>query len=299
MTTPSLSIEELKQRACETIEKRKKEIVGMAQQVLANPESGFRETKTSQLVAEKFQSGRIFLVGDAAHLFTPTGGLGYNTSIEDAVNLGWKLAAVCNGWGGSELLASYEHERRPIALRNTKFARSLADNFGQIEITPKLEDDTESGARLRQELGEILRHHAEIEFNTQGIQLGVQYCGSPIVRLGDNEPPIDDPHVYIPSATPGCRAPHLWLDQTRSIHDLFGPGFTVLQLNQDKDWRPITAAAQTMGIPMRLVQIDNEEARELFTADLILIRPDHHVAWQADDPPTDPQCLLRHVVGWQ
>ena len=253
------------------------------------------------LVAEKFQTERVFLVGDAAHLFTPTGGLGYNTSIEDAVNLGWKLAAVCNGWGGLELLASYEIERRPIAIRNTRFARSLADNIGNMELSPELEDDTDEGQRLRDELGEKLMHHATIEFNTQGIQLGVQYCTSPIVDPDDSTPPPDDPHTYVPTATPGCRAPHLWLDQTRSIFDDFGPEFTLLQLNKDKDAKPITDAAQSMGIPVQLLNLGKEatkeETREIYAADLILIRPDHHVAWRSDDPPADPESLLRKVSG--
>ncbi len=249
------------------------------------------------LVAEKFQTERVFLVGDAAHLFTPTGGLGYNTSIEDAVNLGWKIAAICNGWGGSGLLTSYEMERRPIAVRNTRFARALADNLGTIEVDPQLEDETDEGQRLRNEMGKRLLHHATIEFNTQGIQLGVQYCASPIVELGDATPPVDDPHGYVPTATPGCRAPHLWLDRTGSILDEFGPEFTLLQLDGRKDAGPIAEAARSMGIPMRVLQLDNEEARELYGADLVLIRPDQHVAWRSDGPPSEPEALLRKVTG--
>lgn len=249
------------------------------------------------LVAESFQAGRVFLVGDAAHLFTPTGGLGYNTSIEDAVNLGWKIAAMCKGWGGSELLASYQDERRPIAVRNTRFARSLADNLGNIEIAPQLEDDTDEGRRQRREMGKRLSHHAAIEFNTQGIQLGVQYCASPIVELGDAVPPADDPHLYVPTATPGCRAPHLWLDRTRSIFDEFGPDFTLLQLDRAKNAKPLAEAARSMGIPMRVLRLESEEARELYGADLTLIRPDHHVAWRSDSLPSEPESLLRKVTG--
>ena len=249
------------------------------------------------LVAEKFQFERVFLVGDAAHLFTPTGGLGYNTSIEDAVNVGWKLAAVCNGWGGAKLLATYENERRPIAVRNTRFARSLADNLGTLELSPELEDASENGKRLRDELGKRLLHHAKIEFNTQGIQLGVQYCTSPIVDMDDSKPPPDDPHAYVQTATPGCRAPHIWLDQDRSIFDEFGPEFTLLQLNRDKDPKPIMKAAQSTGVPVSLVHLDNEEAREIYATDLILIRPDHHVAWRSDSVPSDPEAFLRKVSG--
>jgi 2-polyprenyl-6-methoxyphenol hydroxylase-like FAD-dependent oxidoreductase len=249
------------------------------------------------LVAEKFHKGRVFLVGDAAHLFTPTGGLGYNTSIEDAVNLGWKLAAVCNGWGGPNLLDSYEKERRPIAIRNTNFARSLADNIGAIEISPKLEEDSSEGRKVREELGQKLLHHATLEFNTQGIQLGVQYCQSPIIDMGDAVPPIDDPHKYIPTATPGCRAPHFWLDDLRTIFDEFGPDFTLLQLSSSGDINPILKNARSMNIPLKLLKIQDESIRDLYGANLVLIRPDHHVAWRSDDLPFDPCSLLNIIIA--
>jgi 2-polyprenyl-6-methoxyphenol hydroxylase-like FAD-dependent oxidoreductase len=249
------------------------------------------------LVAKKFNIGRVFLVGDAAHLFTPTGGLGYNTSIEDAVNLGWKLAAVCNGWGGIELLTTYEAERRPIAIRNTRFARSLADNIGTIEISPELEKNTKKGQQLRDELGKKLLNHAIIEFNTQGIQLGVQYCQSPIIELEDAIPPPDDPHKYIPTATPGCRAPHLWIDKKRTIFDEFGNDFTLLQLNPKKNIKPIIDQARLMGIPLKLLQIEDKEVRNLYQADLLLIRPDHHIAWRSNNLPKSPVSLLCKITA--
>jgi hypothetical protein len=204
---------------------------------------------------------------------------------------------VCTGWGGADLLASYEDERRPIALRNTRFARSLADNIGAMEISPELEENTEEGRRIRDELGEKLLHHATIEFNTQGIQLGVQYCQSPVIEIGDAKPPIDDPHKYIPTATPGCRAPHFWLDDVRTIFDEFGPDFTLLQLNPNKEINSIVDEAQSMGIPLKPLQIENEGVRELYGADLVLIRPDHHVAWRSDDFPLNPRLLLNKITA--
>jgi len=262
------------------------EIVGMA-----------KWTAGMTLVAEKFQIGRVFLVGDAAHLYTPTGGLGYNTSIDDAVNLGWKLAAACNGWGGASLLGSYESERRPIAHRNTRFARSLADNLGKMEISAELEENNEKGRRLREKLGEKLLHHAMIEFNTQGIQLGVQYCHSPIIDLGGDTPPLDDPHKYVPTATPGCRAPHYWLDEETAIFDKFGPDFTLLQLNRDISVTPIIDAAKSREVPLDLLQIEDEGLRALYEADLVLIRPDHHVAWRSESPPLNPSQLFCKITA--
>ena len=113
--------------------------------------------------------------------------------------------------------------------------------------------------------------------------------------MDDSSPPPDDPHTYVPTATPGCRAPHLWLNQDQSIFDILGLEFTLLQFNRDKDPRPIMKAAQLTGVPVSLVQIDNEEAREIYATDLVLIRPDQHIAWRSDSSPPDPEALLRKV----
>jgi 2-polyprenyl-6-methoxyphenol hydroxylase-like FAD-dependent oxidoreductase len=108
------------------------------------------------LIADRMQRGRVFLGGDAAHLFTPTGGLGYNTAIEDAVNLGWKLAHVIKGVSPAALLDSYEIERRPVALRNTEYARRFADSLGLYAAAPEIEDDTEAGSEARRAAGAYL-----------------------------------------------------------------------------------------------------------------------------------------------
>ena len=163
------------------------------------------------LVAEKFQRGRIFLGGDAAHLFTPTGGLGYNTAVEDAVNLGWKLAAVLKGWGGPALLDTYETERQAIAKRNTTYARGFADSLGLFVPPPELEDDGPAGEAARKLTGDHFNHHARFEFNIPGITFGGRYDGSPIIVPDGTAPPPDAANSYQPTACPGGRAPHLWL----------------------------------------------------------------------------------------
>ena len=124
------------------------------------------------LVAERFRQGRLFLAGDAAHLFTPMGGLGYNTAVEDAVNLGWKLAAVLGGWGGGALLESYELERRPAAVRNTGYARAFADSLGNFAPDPRLEEASAAGEALRAEAGAYFEDHGRKEFNIPGITFG-------------------------------------------------------------------------------------------------------------------------------
>lgn len=247
------------------------------------------------LVAERFSAGRVFLAGDAAHLFTPTAGQGYNTSVDDAANLGWKLAAVCQGWGGSHLLTSYEQERQPIAHRNTRFARSMAESIGRIEIPGDIE--AESAAASRTALGESLYDHAAAEFDIPGVHFGVFYGGSPIVVSDGSPAPIDDPHRYTPNTTPGARAPHLWLRDGSALFDHFGRDFTLLKLGGSADTGAIEAATRSLGIPLKVLTIDEPEARDLYARDLVLVRPDQHVAWRGNHSPDNVLHLIRRTTG--
>jgi len=249
------------------------------------------------LVAERFGGERAFIAGDAAHLFTPTGGQGYNTSVDDASNLGWKLAAVCQGWGGPGLLASYETERKPIALRNTRFARAMAESIGRIELAANLEEDSEAGGAARAALGERLVRHAATEFDIPGIHFGVFYSGSPIVVPDGTPPPSDEWHHYTPGAVPGARAPHAWLGDGVSVFDRFGRDFTLLRFDAGIDARALEAAARRRGVPLSVLDVASDEARDLYARDLALIRPDHHVAWRGNALPADPDALLAQVAG--
>jgi 2-polyprenyl-6-methoxyphenol hydroxylase-like FAD-dependent oxidoreductase len=249
------------------------------------------------LVAEKFQRGRIFIGGDAVHLFTPTGGLGYNTAVEDAVNLGWKLAAVLNGWGGPGLLASYEAERQALARRNTTYARGFADSVGLYVPPPELEDDSPAGETARKKASDHLNYHARFEFNIPGITFGGRYDGSPIIVSDGSAPPPDNPNEYVPTACPGGRAPHLWLADGRSIYDTFGFEFTLLRLGRKPpDAAPFEAAARAQSLPLTVVDIAAVETRDLYEADLVLIRPDQIVAWRGN-AVTDAVRVLRRASG--
>jgi 2-polyprenyl-6-methoxyphenol hydroxylase-like FAD-dependent oxidoreductase len=182
------------------------------------------------LVADRFRRGRMLLGGDAAHLFTPAGGLGYNTAVEDAVNLGWKLAAAVKGIAGPRLLESYERERRPAAVRNTGYARGFAESLGSFVAKPGIEDDGPLGERLRREAGDYLERHGRAEFNIPGITFGTRYAESPVIVHDGSQAPPDAANSYEPSASPGGRAPHLWLDEGRSLFDAFGFEWTLLRL---------------------------------------------------------------------
>ena len=239
------------------------------------------------LVAEQYARGRVFMAGDAVHLFTPAGGLGYNTGVEDAVNLGWKLAHVINGISPPALLDSYELERKPLALRNTGFARKFADSLGMFAPDAQIEDDNARGAALRAEAGEYFNRHARAEFNIPGITFGGRYDGSPIVVSDGTAPPADEANHYEATACPGGRAPHAWLEDGASLYDRFGFEYTLLGLRgQNLDASDVaqgfTRAAAQRGIPLTTISVNSEALRHTYGADCALIRPDQIVAWRGD-----------------
>lgn len=238
-------------------------------------------TAGHSLVAEKFGRGRIFIGGDAAHLFTPTGGLGYNTAIEDAVNLGWKLAAVLKGLAAPALLASYEAERRPLALRNTAYAKGFADSLGNYVPAPQIEDDTPAGEAARRRAGEYYGAHGRAEFNIPGITFGGRYDGSPAIVSDGTAPPPDTPNVYVSTACPGGRPPHLWLEEGRSLYDGFGFEWTLLRLGA-AEGSVFIESARRRGLDLKILDLKSAEGRDLYAADLALIRPDQIVAWRGN-----------------
>jgi len=253
-------------------------------------------TAGQALVAERFGEGGVWLAGDAVHLFTPTGGFGMNTGIDDAANLGWKLAAMVQGWGGPHLLATYATERRPIALRNTGMAKQFSRSIGEVPAPTAMLEDTPAGAAARTEASAILANFGE-EFASIGIQLGAHYDGSPIIISDGTAPPPDDPLRYAPSACPGGRAPHLFMPNRSSLFDHLGPGFTLLRLHGGHDARPLAAAAAARAVPFTTFDVTFPEGRELYGCDLALIRPDQHVAWRGDRLPDDCDALLARVTG--
>jgi 2-polyprenyl-6-methoxyphenol hydroxylase-like FAD-dependent oxidoreductase len=257
------------------------------------------------LVAERFAADRVLLAGDAVHLFTPTGGFGMNTGVDDAANLAWKLAAMAQGWGGPHLLDSYERERKPIAARNTGASRALASHIGDVKVPAELEDDTPAGVAARREVGDFLSTFGE-EFASIGVQLGARYDGSPIV-WPDGTPPADDYASYVPSGVPGGRVPHVWLGDSRatgdSLFDRLGVGFTLLRIGVDAPRADtFVEAAQRRGMPLSVLNIDGAdssdgELRALYGGALVLVRPDQHICWRGDAVPDDAERVLGRVVG--
>lgn len=249
------------------------------------------------LVAETFQHGRVFLGGDAAHLFTPTGGLGYNTAVEDAVNLSWKLASVLKGQASPALLNSYQDERQPLAVRNTTYARQFADSIGLFEAAPELEDDTPQGAQARSVASDYLNGHVRREFNIPGVTFGGRYDNSPVIYADGSKVPTDTANTYIPCAIPGGRPPHAWLLDGRSLFDTFNYEWTLLVIGAEP---PTTIAfelaAKAKGIDLKVVQHNSDDLVALYEAPLTLIRPDQIVGWRGHDD-TNAEAILAKLLG--
>lgn len=252
-----------------------------------------------RLVARSYRKGRIFLCGDAVHSHTPTGGFGMNLGIQDAVDLGWKISAVYEGWGGAGLLDSYEAERRPVAVRT---ADEATYTYGLLEDLPKLPAlyaDTAHGLQARQEMEQLLnRPQFSREYRNEGIVLGYRYEPSPIcVPDGTPAPPYLVMN-YEPNARPGARAPHVMLQDGRSTLDLFGRGFILMRLGkQPPGVYAMVAAASRRGVPLQVVDLEDAAVRDRYQRRLVLVRPDGHVAWRGDEAPEDALAVMDIVRG--
>ena len=253
------------------------------------------------VVADRYQEGRVFLAGDAAHLNGPAGGFGMNTGVGDAVDIGWKLAAVLQGWGGPRLLDSYTAERKPIAMINVNEAAEMRASFdNQTPFSPQIEEDSEAGRQLREKArAAILRTRAkEFQHDSAGIELGYRYEDSPIcVPDGTPAPPLDH-GLYVASTWPGVRAPHAFLQDGRSTLDLFGRGFTLLNMSgRDPTRNPIAEAAHRAGMPIETVALAEPGVRQLYERDFVLVRPDGHVAWRGDQIPGNADAIIDKIRG--
>jgi hypothetical protein len=248
------------------------------------------------VIVPRFDHGRVLLAGDAAHLISPMGGFGMNLGISDAVDLGWKLGAVLNGWAGPQLIESYGAERSAVVRW---IQQECIDNTQTL--APQLVEDGISiegpdGDEVRRRVGERVVEAKSKEFGSLGAQLGYRYEGSSIVvDDGRDRPPLSMAH-YAPCAAPGALAPHVWLADGVSLYDRFGLGFTLLKLGE-VDTSALEAAAGEVGMPLSVLEIEHPELPGLYEARLVLIRPDQHVAWRGDVVPYDARAIIETVRG--
>ncbi len=251
------------------------------------------------LNADHFGRGRVFLAGDAAHSHPPNGGFGMNTGAADAADLGWKLAAVLEGWAPAALLESYEIERRPVCQRAIDEAMRELYRLRDETRYPAIEAATADGDRARRELGERLRKGfaGSRVWYRWGMHLGYVYDPSPIIA-GDGTPlPPDDTYGYQPTTRPGARAPHAVLADGRSTLDLFGRHFALLRFDASVPTDRLLAAARSRGMVIDAHDIADRATAALYERRLVLVRPDGHVAWRGNDAPADPLALVDRVRG--
>jgi 2-polyprenyl-6-methoxyphenol hydroxylase-like FAD-dependent oxidoreductase len=257
--------------------------------------------KQNLLLADRYQEERVFLAGDAVHLVIPTGGLGMNTGVGDAIDLSWKLAATLQGWGGPNLLASYEIERRQVGERNVAASTFAARGRNQWRSMwrPNIRDATPEGAQTRAELVRVAQHEQSKGNKMTGAELGYRYEDTPLIA---EEPGGPEHNVmeYVPTTWPGARLPHAWLDDRTAVQDRIGNAltYTLLRLGGTKaDTGGLARAFAAVGAPLQVLVIPDEAPREIYGYDLLLLRPDMHVVWRGDAAPEDAMTLAKCATG--
>jgi 4-hydroxyisophthalate hydroxylase len=241
-------------------------------------------------VAEKYQVGRVFIAGDAAHSHPPYGGFGLNNGLEDAINLGWKLAARLEGWGGDALLSSYSEERRPIF-------QEVAEDF----IAARIRND---GAFLNRYSPERDEKEFAAAWKTQESDVGNRaqvyepsYEGSPVV-IG---PPggrstAHGRHVF--KARVGHHLPPQVLSSGRNVFEELGRGFTLLAFGvDDAAIEPFEQAASALNVPFKTVRDTCADGRAKYEARMMLVRPDQFIVWTGEAAPVNAASVVRKVVG--
>jgi 2-polyprenyl-6-methoxyphenol hydroxylase-like FAD-dependent oxidoreductase len=257
------------------------------------------EWKQNLLLADRYGAGRVFLAGDAVHLVIPTGGLGMNTGVGDAIDLSWKLDATLRGWGGPRLLASYEIERRQVGDRNVGASRyaSLGRRKWRSQYRPDVRDATPDGQAARDNLARVANVEQRKTNEMIGAELGYRYVGSPVIW----EEPGGPEHLfreYVPTSWPGARLPHVWLHDGRSVHDAIGDGYTLLRLGRSNAATScLERAMRSLHAPFEVLTIDGDVPRDVYGYDLILVRPDLHVVWRGNTAPSDPAQLAAVATG--
>jgi len=257
------------------------------------------EWKQNLLLADHYGKGRVFLAGDSVHLVIPTGGLGMNTGIGDAVDLAWKLAGSLRGWGGPKLLASYELERRQIGDRNVAASRyaSLGRRKWRGEYRPEIRDQSAEGQAAREHLAGVADIEQRKTNEMIGAELGYRYVGSPIIR----EEPGGPEHLfreYVPTTWPGARLPHVWLDGHVALQDRLGPGYTLLRLGPTgEDASALQRSFAAYDAPFDVLDVADDAARDVYGYDLILLRPDLHIVWRGNRLPIEPDELAAMATG--
>ncbi len=252
-----------------------------------------------RLVADKLCDRRVFICGDAAHVWIPHGAYGMNAGIADAANLAWKLAARLKGWGAPAILDAYHAERQPITDQASRLITEIAQRVMMLrrEINEDIERQDAVGEAARARIG---KEAYALDVEQQccgGLNFGYYYDGSPIISYDGEQQPAYTMGTFSSSTVPGCRAPHLWLEARRSLYDALGPDYTLLRFDPAVQVAGLLDAAAKRSVPVAVLDVDAPQARDIYRYNLVLVRPDQHVAWRGDKAPAAPLELIDLVRG--
>lgn len=252
-----------------------------------------------RLVADRFRDRRVFIAGDAAHLWVPYAGYGMNAGIADAINLSWLLAATVQGWADARILDAYEAERQPITEQVSHFAMDHAQKMirARRAVPADIEAPGPQADALRAEIGREAYELNVQQFCCAGLNFGYFYSGSPIIVADDEPAPAYTMGGFTPSTVPGCRAPHLWLADGRSLYDAFGPGYTLLRFDRRVDTSALEQAARTARMPLLVLDIDSKAIPSAYRHRLVMCRADQHVAWRGDRVPGEAEALVAQLCS--
>ncbi len=251
------------------------------------------------LLADRYGQDRVFLAGDAVHLVIPTGGLGMNSGVGDAIDLSWKLAATLAGWGGPNLLKSYEIERRQIGERNVGASRyaTIGRRKWRAMWRPDIREDSAAGAQTRSKLAAVADIEQRKSNEMIGAELGYRYVDSLVICNVPGGPE----HLfreYHPTTWPGARLPHVWLDDGTPMQDRIPDGYAILRLGGTKaDGRGLESALRARGAPVTVIEVGDQRVRDIYESDLVLVRPDLHVVWRGKAAPEDPTRVAAIATG--
>ncbi|WP_125614916.1 FAD-dependent oxidoreductase [Specibacter cremeus] len=249
-----------------------------------------------RLLADSFRDGRVFIAGDASHLWVPFAGFGMNAGIADVLNLTWLLGAHLNGWAEEGILDAYEAERQPITDQVSRFAMSHQQKLARPNMPVDLEEDGPEGEASRRRFGQAVTELNTQQFAAAGLNYGYVYDGSPIISYDDESAPDYTMGSFTASTVPGCRAPHFWLEDGSSLYDHFSQGYSLIAV-RGSDTSQLVEEAHANGVPFTVIEVAPELLPEEYRYPLTLVRQDQHVVWRGTEVPADATTLLACLRG--